>query len=537
MTSVASALLLMAGWPLVSVLTKVTLALALGLGAARLVRRAATSHLMLVTTFAALVLIPAIDLGAPPLVVHIASDAVAAEPLVETHRARRGVAGAGGEAFVLPRPTSVDPSSLWAIGIGMQGGASFAYRALLVLWLVVAAAVLGALVIDVLRSRALLRDATPDAELAERVRQVARRAGVRHHVQVLSSDRVLAPLVTGMRTPVILLPADTAVWSDDELLRAVVHEVEHVRRADWAQHLAARTVCALYWFHPLAWVAWKRMCLAAERACDDAVTMVADPVAYAEQLVTLARRSHDGQVGATLGMAGSSKLSARVRALLDPEARRGRTGLTTTATVVIVAAVAVAFVGPVHAEPRPNEVEAPRRSAGDLTSLDRQLYEAAARGDSEAVERLIARGADVNKAIPGDGSPLIGAARSGHSDVVHLLLDRGAEPGLAVPGDGNALILAARRGHLGIVRTLLAAGAPIDLVVPGDETALIRASEEGHLDVVRYLVGHGADVNLGAWAGRGPRHSIGEWRTPLSMAERRHQTQVVEYLRSVGARR
>jgi beta-lactamase regulating signal transducer with metallopeptidase domain len=532
MTSIALTTL-MAGGPVVSVLTKVTLALMLGLAASRLVRRATTSHLMLVATFAAVVLIPAIDMAAPPLVVQIVSDAVAAVPLADTDPAGRAVAGGGGEAFVLPTPTSVDPRGLLAIG--MRVVASFASRAVVALWLIGAAAVAGALMIDVLRIRALRRAAIPNAELAERVRQIGRRVGVRD-VDVLMSDRVQAPLVTGMRAPVILVPTDAAVWSDEELLRALVHEVEHVRRADWAKQLAARSICAFYWFHPLVWVAWNRMCLAAERACDDAVTEVADPTAYAEQLVALARRRHGGGVGATVGMAGRSKLSARVRALLDPEARRGRAGPATTAAVVIVAAVAVAFVAPLHAERAPNEVGAPFRSANDLTRLDRQLYEAAARGESEAVERLIAHGAHVNTAIPGDGSALIGAVRSGRIELVRLLLDRGAKPDLEVPGDGNALIVAARRGHLGIVRTLLAAGAPMDDIVPGDETALIGASYEGQLDVVRLLVERGADVNLRAWAERGPGRPDGEWRTPLNMAERRQQRQVVEYLRSVGAR-
>ena len=52
----------------------------------------------------------------------------------------------------------------------------------------------------------------------------------------------------------------------------------------------ARFVCALYWFHPLVWMAWRRLRLEAERACDDAVLRRAEATAYADQLVLLAER-------------------------------------------------------------------------------------------------------------------------------------------------------------------------------------------------------------------------------------------------------
>jgi len=48
-----------------------------------------------------------------------------------------------------------------------------------------------------------------------------------------------------------LLPADAREWSELDVRRAFVHELEHIRRGDWTVHILARAVCALYWFHPL----------------------------------------------------------------------------------------------------------------------------------------------------------------------------------------------------------------------------------------------------------------------------------------------
>ena len=85
-----------------------------------------------------------------------------------------------------------------------------------------------------------------------------------------------------------MLPVDAKSWDEDDLNRAIVHELEHVRRRDWISQRLAHLVCACYWFHPLAWIAWRRFVVEAERACDDAVLRRSEPTAYADQLVNLA---------------------------------------------------------------------------------------------------------------------------------------------------------------------------------------------------------------------------------------------------------
>jgi TonB family protein len=167
--------------------------------------------------------------------------------------------------------------------------------------------------------------------------------------------------------------------------------------------------------------------------------------------------------------------------------------------------------------------------------LDQALYEAAESGDLAEINELLNAGANVNCALDGDGSPLIGAARKGRLAAVRLLLDRGADPNLAVSGDGNPLIMAAREGHAEVVSLLLERGASIDQIVPGDENALIRASGEGHLQVVKLLVARGADVNARAWAERALEPPSGEWRTPLSMARKGRHEAVVAFLLAAGA--
>jgi ankyrin repeat protein len=324
--------------------------------------------------------------------------------------------------------------------------------------------------------------------------------------------------------------------------RALVHELEHARRFDWAVQLLARAACALYWFHPLAWIAWRQLRLEAERACDDAVVRHSDATDYAEQLVALARRLTTAPP-LSLAMAGRSDLAARVSALLDAGRPRGRAGLPSIAAAAAAAIALVVVVAPVRAVAVSTEagLDLFELFSGDLPqtlsrSGDRSLYHASRRGDLERMRELIDRGADVNQAIEGDGSPLIGAARAGQLGAVKLLLERGADPNLAVEGDGNPLIMAAREGHREVAALLLDRGAHVNQVVPSDETALIQASGSGRADMVKLLLARGADVNIRVWAERSLGRPEGEWRTALSMARREGHTAVIQLLLAAGAR-
>jgi ankyrin repeat protein len=384
----------------------------------------------------------------------------------------------------------------------------------------------------------------------------------------LLHEEIQAPVTCGTLRPVVLLPFGVRNWSEDDLRRALIHELEHVRRGDWAMQQGARVGAACYWFHPLVWVAWRRLCLEAERAADDAVLRTAPSAEYAGQLVSLARSMSSREAHPVLGMANRSDLSARVSAMLDGNQRRGRAGFLAAAGAIAAATLVLSMIGPLTAvaqSPTPQSVEGKSRPA---TALDKGLYEAAGAGDLQAIDELLKRGASVNAIIRGDGTPLLGAARKGHlaavtlllgrgadpnvpvpgdgtaliaaaagghGNIVSLLLDRGADPNLGVPGDGNPLIMAASEGRAEIISLLLGRGARMEDVVPGDENALCKASEQGQLNVVKLLVSRGANVNVRIWVEHA-RGQDGEWRSPLIMARRGRHQAVIDFLIASGAR-
>ena len=72
--------------------------------------------------------------------------------------------------------------------------------------------------------------------------------------RIVESAEVLVPVTIGYRRPAVVLPADWKTWSDAWLAMVLAHETEHVRRGDtWVALLAAWN-CAVYWFHPVAWL-------------------------------------------------------------------------------------------------------------------------------------------------------------------------------------------------------------------------------------------------------------------------------------------
>jgi beta-lactamase regulating signal transducer with metallopeptidase domain/ankyrin repeat protein len=544
--TIPEAILALSRSPELSILLKATVLLALALVVVRMAARARASvrHLVLASTFAALAALPLVIAAVPGVQVDIA---------LPPSQPARTVAAA-------PVATVIHPST--AAPVAAPGWVSPSWTTImLVLWAGGALLQLGFLGWQLLRLRRIQRAGVPWLEGRDLARLLAAECGIRGPVDVLLHEDIPAPVTCGALRPVILLPFDVPGWSDDDLRRALIHELEHVRRGDWAMQRVARVTVACYWFHPLVWVAWRRLCLEAERAADDAVLRTAPSAEYAGQLVGLARSMGNRAAHPVPGMANRSDLSARVSAMLDSNQRRGRAGFLAAAGAAAAAALVLAAIGPLTAVAQSSR---PRVAA----ALDKALYEAAAAGDLQDIEELLKSGASVNAVVHGDGTPLLGAARKGrlaavtlllgrgadpnvpvpgdgtaliaaaaggHGNIVSLLLDRGADPNLGVPGDGNPLIMAASEGHAEMVSLLLGRGARMEEVVPGDENALCKASEQGQLDVVKLLVNRGANVNVRIWVEHA-RGREGEWRSPLIMARRGGHQPVIDFLIASGAR-
>lgn len=171
------------------------------------------------------------------------------------------------------------------------------------------------------------------------------RAGVKNPVALLSTDAVSTPLTWGIRSPVILLPAESADWPDEHRAVVLRHEMAHIARSDTLTQMLGAVTCAIYWFHPLSWVAARGMRAEQERACDDRVLSSGTPaVEYAAHLLEVARsaRAMGPQGLVSLAMARPSQLEGRLLAVLNASRRGAR--ISSVTKTIALASAAIAFV-------------------------------------------------------------------------------------------------------------------------------------------------------------------------------------------------
>src|SRR5208282_722388 len=136
------------------------------------------------------------------------------------------------------------------------------------------------------------------------------------------------------------LPFGAAQWPEDRRRIVLSHEVAHIARHDWCLQICAELARAIYWFHPLVWLAAERLRQESERASDDAVLHAGiAPSQYASQLLDLARTlENTGRAWSTaLAIARPSNLERRFAAMLNPSIHRTRLSLRRKVLIPIVA--------------------------------------------------------------------------------------------------------------------------------------------------------------------------------------------------------
>ena len=257
------------------------------------------------------------------------------------HTRWQGPSGPGANGLVQVGP-------LWALGLGCLWLALSGYRA----WLLG----LSAARLHGIARRA--REASPEViqAVSQALSANALRASFVHpsgwrsrRVAICTSTEVDRPCVVGLLSPRILMPpALLAELSAPELEQIILHELEHLRRADHWTNLAQKLVLVLFPLNPvLLWIE-HRLCAERELACDDQVLrQTRARKLYAGCLARLAEHSLVAR-GASLALGAwerQSELSRRVyRILLQPQASSGGTRRTTVATALLFLGLVTGFL-------------------------------------------------------------------------------------------------------------------------------------------------------------------------------------------------
>src|SRR5215472_5640339 len=354
MTQIIDGVMLLLGSSLAaSILGKATLIATLGLMGAWLTRRspAAVRHAMLAATLAVLLALPIASILIKPVRIALPASGQEWTP-----------------PSLFPAPMGADQPGAALDGSVAVASATQLWRVLspsavlLAVWIAGTAFFLLRMIFGLQQVRALRQFSLPWRDGQSIVNQLALDAGIHRRVEVLLYESLAVPVTCGFVRPVIVLPHGAQAWEAEDLNRAIVHELEHVRRFDWATHCLARIACAAYWFHPLVWAVWRQFELEAERSCDDAVLARWEATAYADQLVGLARRLSAAQKSPALAMANRSDLPARVGSVLDGRRARGRASALLAAVACAAAVAIVLTMSPLRvvAAPHPDTQAAPQ---------------------------------------------------------------------------------------------------------------------------------------------------------------------------------
>lgn len=224
-----------------------------------------------------------------------------------------------------------------------------------------------------------------DPEWTELLAHCAERIGVRRTVTLLRTSEHTIPMAIGTWRAAILIPRAADEWPDDRRRAVLLHELAHVSRRDCLTQTLAAVACALYWIHPGAWWAARRLRTERELACDDRVLSAgANARDYASHLLEIAY-SMGRRRGPALAvsMATPRQLEGRMLAVLDAARNRAvpalgsrvaAVGLLVALIIPVAAATAAVDSGPESTPALLRSTDEPLVAppvASGLTSLQR----------------------------------------------------------------------------------------------------------------------------------------------------------------------
>jgi len=126
-------------------------------------------------------------------------------------------------------------------------------------------------------------------------------------------------------------------------------------------------------------------------------------------------------------------------------------------------------------------------TAPEAEDPNQALFAAAASGQVERLDSLLAQGADVNGKNGAGRTPLMGAAFSGNVRAIRKLLAFGADPNAADNRGVTALMEAATQGYEDAVKALIAGGADVSVKDASGLTLMDRAKKSGHIRIAAIL--------------------------------------------------
>ncbi|WP_174612951.1 BlaR1 family beta-lactam sensor/signal transducer [Virgibacillus ihumii] len=133
-------------------------------------------------------------------------------------------------------------------------------------------------------------------EILQLFDQCKQHLNVSRQLVLAESSLVKSPLTFGIFKTYIILPTDAESWlSMDELKYILLHELHHYKSKDSAMNYLVILFQIFYWYNPIIWMAFRKMRLDREIACDNAVLKTLhqnEHKAYGNTIIHVAAESY-----------------------------------------------------------------------------------------------------------------------------------------------------------------------------------------------------------------------------------------------------
>lgn len=343
----------------------------------------------------------------------------------------RSTAGDSPEVAGRPIPLTAEPEEMFRAKrtvsnlkiSSLDPWASLASSWLLVAWLLVSSVLSAFAVRSMIQAQRICRRAVLiDCDRwLEAATHAAKSVGLNFRPKLLVCDVIRTPAVVGIRSPVVLLPAELlSALSDEDLTDVLIHEFAHVLRRDSQIVLLQTMARCLFWPVPSVHLLNRELARAREEVCDNFVLDQRDVIQYGEMLLRLGQfAAGQRPLAGALGMLHwQGQLKTRIQRLLDDDrSSRKQTsrvcflGLLATFLMTGVTVCSTRFVA--ADSPVTEPVRSSRPTATASEELTPQEDERAAAKPDEEEERETQDGElllDVSGvAKNASGNPVVGA--------------------------------------------------------------------------------------------------------------------------------
>ena len=240
-------------------------------------------------------------------------------------------------------------------------------------WIIVSTILAFRLLVTFILGLGTLRRAFPlHCDKLEKALLIAKgKLGIDKPVEVLAGSTISSPVIwCWSRRPALLVPEDSEQFEDGvDWVGMFCHELAHWSRLDHISGLFSELIVCVFPWHPLMWLARRRLAGLSEQACDDWVVAGSRcPADYAESLLDL---SPQGQLFFLPAVVGRKNgLENRVRRIIKDKCGKPDLGLCWAVVVTLIAACIT--IGAAFAQTRPADIDEVKDECEELTTKEKQ---------------------------------------------------------------------------------------------------------------------------------------------------------------------